>query len=73
VRAPASSLRIGERFIALSDGGLFEVEYLLFDPTDILLRATDPVTAREEGYITSALQARGRLSEAGVGRDDAAL
>jgi len=60
-------LRIGERFIALCEGGLFEVEYLLFDPADIMLRAADPVTVREEGYITTAAQARGRLSEAGVG------
>lgn len=67
MRAPASSLRIGERFIALCEDGLFDAEYLLFDAADITLRAADPVTVREEGYITSALHARARLSEAGVG------
>ena len=60
-------MRIGERLVARCEDGLFDAEYLLFEPADITLRAADPVTVREEGYITTAQQARARLSEAAVG------
>ena len=48
------------------DDGLLATEYVLFDATDIVLRATDPVTVRETGYITSARDALARLARAGV-------
>jgi hypothetical protein len=47
-------------------GGAAEVEYALFDPGDIELRATEPGTIREMGYRTTAGAARQRLAEAGV-------
>jgi hypothetical protein len=44
-------------------------EYALFDVSDIVLRATDPVTVREVGYMTTAGEALERLENAGVSMD----
>jgi hypothetical protein len=61
-----SSLRVGERLIAWSDDGLLVSEYVLFDATEIVLHASDPVTVREAGYMTTARKALGRLAQVGV-------
>src|SRR5258708_40353646 len=61
-----TSLRLGERVVVRSDGGLLATEYSLFDLGDIVLRATDPVTVREAGYMTTAREALERLSSVGV-------
>ncbi|HEY8086218.1 MAG TPA: hypothetical protein VIF09_00185 [Polyangiaceae bacterium] len=57
---------MGERLIVWSDGGLLEAEYALFDGVEIVLHASDPVTVREAGYMTTARQASARLAELGV-------
>jgi hypothetical protein len=61
-----TSLRLGDRVTVRSDDGLLAAEYALFDPADIVLRATDPVTVREAGYMTTARDASLRLARAGV-------
>ncbi len=61
-----TSLRLGERVLVRSDDGLLPAEYALFDVTDIVLRATDPVSVREAGYMTTADEALTRLARAGV-------
>jgi hypothetical protein len=61
-----TSLRLGERVVVRSDGGLLATEYMLFDLGDIVLRATDPVTVREAGYMTTAQAALERLAGSGV-------
>lgn len=61
-----SSLRLGDRVTVRSEDGLLFTEYALFDPADIVLRATDPVTVREAGYMTTAHDAMVRLERAGV-------
>ncbi len=48
------------------DDGVLLAEYVLFDVSDIVLRATDPVTVREVGYMTTAGEALQRLERAGV-------
>jgi hypothetical protein len=63
---PSTSLRIGERVLVRCDDGLLEAEYALFGPGDLVLRASDPVTVREAGYLTTAGDALRRLLEAGV-------
>src|SRR5579864_9062217 len=62
----STTLRLGERVVVRCDDGLLSTEYVLFDATDIVLRATDPVTVRETGYITTARDALARLAAAGV-------
>jgi hypothetical protein len=62
----STTLRLGERVLVRCDDGLLETEYVLFDPADIVLRATDPVTIRETGYITTARDALARLATAGI-------
>jgi hypothetical protein len=62
----STTLRLGERVLVRCDDGLLSTEYVLFDPTDIVLRATDPVTVRETGYITTSRDALARLAAAGV-------
>src|SRR5580658_2004688 len=61
-----TSLRLGERVLVRSDDGLLGVEYALFEVTEIVLRATDPVSVREVGYMTTARDALERLARAGV-------
>jgi hypothetical protein len=61
-----TSLRLGERVLTRCDDGLLLAEYSLFDVSDIVLRATDPVTVREVGYMTTAGEALERLARAGV-------
>ena len=62
----STTLRLGERVLVRCDDGLLSTEYVLFDATDIVLRATDPVTVRETGYITTARDALARLAALGV-------
>ncbi len=62
----STTLRLGERLVVRCDDGLLTTEYALFEATDIVLRATDPVTVRETGYITTARDALARLTKAGV-------
>ena len=61
-----TSLRLGDRVTVRSDDGLLAAEYALFDPADIVLRAADPVTVREAGYMTTARDAVQRLARYGV-------
>lgn len=61
-----SSLRVGERLIAWSDDGLLVAEYALFDASEIVLHASDPVTVREAGYMTTARQAADRPAQSGI-------
>jgi hypothetical protein len=62
----SSTLRIGERIVSFCDDGLLASEYALFDPSDAVLHASDPVTVREAGYITTAREAIERLAREGV-------
>ncbi|MGH7440402.1 MAG: hypothetical protein ACRENE_32325 [Polyangiaceae bacterium] len=62
----ATSLRLGDRVLTRCDDGVLLAEYALFDVSDIVLRATDPVTVREVGYMTTAGEALERLERAGV-------
>lgn len=62
-------MRVGERLIAWSDDGLLAAEYALFDASEIVLHASDPVTVREAGYMTTARQAIDRLAQTGVTLD----
>ncbi len=62
----STTLRLGERVLVRCDDGLLATENVLFDSTDIVLHATDPVTVRETGYITTARDALARLAKAGV-------
>jgi hypothetical protein len=59
-------LRLGERVVVRCVDGSLAVEYALFDAGEIVLRASDPVTVREMGYITTARQALARLSRIGI-------
>jgi hypothetical protein len=52
--------------ILVANGGAPEVEYLLFDPGDIELHASEPGTIREVGFSTTEAAARARLAELGV-------
>jgi|HubBroStandDraft_1064217.scaffolds.fasta_scaffold23259_2 hypothetical protein len=61
-----TSLRLGERLLVRSDDGLLAAEYALFEVTEIKLRATDPVSVREVGYMTTAGEALARLARAEV-------
>ncbi len=61
-----TSLRLGERVLVRSDDGFLAAEYALFEGTDIVLRATDPVSVREAGYMTAARDALARLERFGV-------
>jgi hypothetical protein len=62
----STTLRLGERVLVRCDDGLLATEYVLFDATDIVLRATDPVTVRETGYITTVRDALARLAGIGI-------
>jgi hypothetical protein len=62
----STTLRLGERVLVRCDDGLLATEYILFDATDIVLRAADPVTVRETGYITTVRDALVRLARIGV-------
>src|SRR5258707_11111383 len=62
----STTLRLGERVLVRCDDGLLVTEYVLFDATDIVLRAADPVTVRETGYITTVRDALARLARAGI-------
>jgi hypothetical protein len=62
-------LRLGDRVLTRCDDGVLLAEYALFDVSDIVLRATDPVTVREVGYMTTAGEALERLERAGVTLD----
>src|SRR5258708_16114456 len=62
----STTLRLGERVLVRCDDGLLVTEYVLFDATDIVLRAADPVTVRETGYITTVRDALARLAASGV-------
>jgi hypothetical protein len=65
----ATSLRLGDRVLTRCDDGVLLAEYALFDVADIVLRATDPVTVREVGYMTTAGEALERLERGGVTLD----
>src|SRR5579884_1040863 len=62
----STTLRVGDRVLVRCDGGLLATEYALFDPSDIVLRASDPATVRETGYVTTAREALARLEALGV-------
>jgi hypothetical protein len=64
--AIATTLRVGERVLVGCEDGALVAEYALFDAGEVVLHATDPVTIREAGYITTAREAVERLALAGV-------
>ncbi len=66
VSRASSTLRLGDRVLVRCDDGLLSNEYVLFESADIVLHATDPVTVREAGYVTSASEALARLARVGV-------
>jgi len=61
-----TSLRLGDRVVTRCGDGLLAAEYALFDANQTVLRATDPVTIREAGYMTTAREALGHLAAVGV-------
>jgi hypothetical protein len=61
-----STLELSSHVVVAAEGGLLEVEYVLFDGGDIELQSMGPGTNRESGYRTSAGKAQARLSELGV-------
>lgn len=66
---PVATLRLGERTVAQCSDGPLAAEYALFDATDIVLEAADPVTVREKAYRTTAAEALARLARGGVTPD----
>ncbi len=64
-----TSLRLGERVLVRSNDGPLAAEYAVFEASDIVLQATDPLTVREAGYTTTARRALDRLARAGVTPD----
>lgn len=69
---PLTTLRIGDHVVVRAEDGRLEAEYALFDPGEVVLHATDRLTVREEGYLTTALDARSRLAKLGVTAEIAA-
>lgn len=68
----SSSLVVGDWVVAKSEHGLLEIEYALFDASEVLLVADAPgLGSREQGYLTTAGFARGRLDAAGVNAETA--
>jgi hypothetical protein len=61
-----SSLVLGDRIVSRSDDGLLAVEYVLFEPDEVIVNSRAYVGAREEGYLTTAAYARERLRAAGI-------
>ncbi len=59
---------IGDWVIARTDEGLLDVEYALFDASEVLLAAPLPLGlgVREQGYLTTASIAHERLAARGV-------
>ncbi|MBV9945658.1 MAG: hypothetical protein JOZ69_02295, partial [Myxococcales bacterium] len=60
------TLELGGDLLVAASGGTLDVEYALFDPSDIELSATGPGTIRETGYRTTVGEARARLTNAGL-------
>jgi len=59
------TLAIDNVAVFVAQGGPPDVEYALFDPGEIELRASEPGTIREAGYRTTVALARERLDQAG--------
>jgi hypothetical protein len=68
-RLTLCTLRLGDHVVLVANGGAPDVEYLLFDPGDIELHATEPGTIREVGFRTTVAAARGRLEATGIDAD----
>ena len=66
--AVPSSLVIGDWVVARTEEGLLDVEYALFDASEVLLAAPLPMGlgVREQGYLTTASIAYERLIAGGV-------
>ena len=65
----ASTLAIGDWIVARTDQGLLDVEYALFDASDVLLAASPGLGVREQGYLTTASIAMRRLESGGLTED----
>jgi hypothetical protein len=63
---PSATLQIGGRVLLVASGAPPDAEFVLFDPGDIELHATEPGTIREVGYRTRAADAVSRLAAAGL-------
>jgi hypothetical protein len=61
-----SRLDIDGRTIARTEAGPLAAEYALFEPGDLVLKATEPGNVREIGYRTTAKAARTRLDALGI-------
>ena len=59
------ALILGERVVSRCESGRLVVEYMLFDSAEVLV-ASGGLGVREQGYLTTAGLARGRLEKAGV-------
>lgn len=60
-----AALVIGDWVVARTERAL-EVEYALFDASEVLLTAKAALGTRERGYLTTAGIARSRLADAGI-------
>jgi hypothetical protein len=74
-KAPATGLRFAKSTLAIGeaervaswcDDGLLLAEYALFEPADVVLRASDPTAVFEAGYRTTARKGLERLARSGV-------
>jgi hypothetical protein len=63
-----SSLVIGDWVVARTEDGLLDVEYALFDASEVILAAPLPLGlgVREQGYLTTASIAHERLAGRGL-------
>ena len=66
MKSVSCSLVVGERVVARCDDGLLEVEYVLFEPEEVIVAATLGFGVREQGYLTTASFARDRLRAVGI-------
>ena len=62
---PHCTLKVGELTVLVAEG-VPDVEYALFDPGEIELRAIGPGNVREGGYQTRVRDARARLHDRGI-------
>ncbi len=66
---PTCIFSVAGREISRADHGSLHAEYALFDGDCIELRKTEPGIVREVGYRTTVVEARERLSAAGLTMD----
>ncbi|MGH7298449.1 MAG: hypothetical protein ACRELB_26145, partial [Polyangiaceae bacterium] len=65
------TLMVAGTVVLVARQGAPEAEYVLFDPGEIELRASEPGVNREARYVTTVGEARSRLAAAGYTADTA--